>query len=302
MLAEKALAPMIPAPETFPYTVRVVSELLESNGSTSQATICGASLALMDAGVPIKAAVAGISIGMVSRGEEYLLLTDILGEEDFHGDMDFKVAGTEKGITAIQLDMKARGIVQDRIVETLSQARKARLFILEEMKKVIAAPRDDISKYAPRMITIKVDTDKIGKVIGPGGKTINRIQDETGAVIEIEDDGTVFISSTSADAAIAARKAIEALTQEVEIGKIYEGKVVSIRDFGAFVEILPGQDGMCHVSELDEKYIKKVTDVCNVGDMVSVQVTAIDDQGRVRLSRKAAMKAQREKENVRQET
>jgi len=297
MLAEKALMPVMPSPEVFPYTVRVVSELLESNGSTSQATICAASLALMDAGVPITRAVAGISIGMVSEGDKYLLLTDILGEEDFHGDMDFKVAGTEQGITAIQLDMKARGIAQDRIVEALAKARGARLLILGDMNKVIAAPRGDISKYAPRMITLKIETDKIGKVIGPGGKTINRIQDETGATIEIEDDGTIFISSTDSQAAQAAKEAIEALTAEVEVGKIYEGKVVSIRDFGAFVEILPGQDGMCHVSELDEKYVKKVTDVCNVGDTVQVKVTGIDDQGRVRLSRKAAMQAQKAGEN-----
>ncbi|MHC4981571.1 MAG: polyribonucleotide nucleotidyltransferase [Planctomycetota bacterium] len=293
MLAEKALAPVMPTSEAFPYTVRVVSELLESNGSTSQATICGASLALMDAGVPIKRPVAGISIGMVSDGDGYTLLSDIVGDEDFHGDMDFKVSGTEKGVTAIQLDMKARGITQDRIVETLERARRARLYILGEMKKVIPEPRREISEYAPRMIILKIDTDKIGKVIGPAGKTINRIQDETGAIIEIEDDGTVFISSTDADSANAAKETIEALTAEVEVGKIYEGKVVSIRDFGAFVEILPGQDGMCHVSELDEKYVKKVTDICNVGDAVLVKVTAIDDQGRVRLSRKAAMKAQR---------
>jgi len=213
--------------------------------------------------------------------------------------MDFKVAGTEQGITAIQLDMKARGIAQDRIVETLEMARKARLFLLQEMKKVIPAPRSDISKYAPRMITLKIDPEKIGKVIGPGGKTINRIQDETDTVIEVEDDGTIFISSVSADGAKTAKETIEALTAEVEVGKIYEGKVVSVRDFGAFVEILPGQDGMCHVSELDEKYVKKVSDVCNVGDTLVVKVTGIDDQGRVRLSRKAAMKTQKEGDNLR---
>ncbi len=289
MLAENALQAIMPTSEQFPYTVRVVAEILESNGSTSQAAICGASLALMDAGVPVKAAVAGISIGMVSKDDRYLLLTDIVGEEDFHGDMDFKVAGTREGITAIQLDMKSRGIVQSRVVETLERARVARLFLLEQMNQVIAEPRVEISRYAPRMIMLKIDTEKIGKVIGPGGKMINRIQDETGAVIEIEDDGRVFIACVEAEGAEAAKKAVEGLTAEAEIGKIYEGKVVSIRDFGAFVEILPGQDGMCHVSELDDKYIKQVTDAVNVGDVVKVKVVSVDDQGRIRLSRKAAI-------------
>jgi len=299
MLAEKAIAPVMPVPDDFPYTVRVVSELLESNGSTSQATICGASLALMDAGVPVSSAVAGISIGMVSNDDnsEHVLLTDIMGEEDFHGDMDFKVAGTAKGITAIQLDMKARGIPQDRIVATLEQARQARLFLLEQMGKIIAEPRSSISPYAPRMVTLKIDPQKIGKVIGPGGKTINRIQDETGATIDIEDDGTVFISSSQAEGVEAARKEVEGLTAEAEVGKIYEGKVVSVRDFGAFVEILPGQDGMCHVSELDDKYVKKVTDVCQVGDTMRVKVVSVDDQGKIRLSRKAVLKEEKSGKN-----
>jgi polyribonucleotide nucleotidyltransferase len=290
MLAEKAIAAVMPTKDDFPYTVRVVSELLESNGSTSQATVCGASLALMDAGVPTSAAVAGISIGMVCDDERCVLLTDIIGEEDFHGDMDFKVAGTQKGLTAIQLDMKARGIPQDRIVETLAQAREAREFLLAEMGKAIAEPRPEISRFAPRMLIVKIDPDMIGKLIGPGGKTINKIQEETGADIDVEDDGTVFISCVDAAGAEAAKAAVEGLTAEVEVGKIYEGKVVSVRDFGAFVEILPGQDGMCHVSELDDRYVKKVTDVCNVGDIVPVKVVAVDDQGKVRLSRKAALK------------
>jgi len=291
-LAEKAVQAVMPSPEEFPYTVRVVAELLGSNGSTSQATICGASLALMDAGVPIKAPVAGISIGMVhdeDKPERYTLLTDIIGEEDFHGDMDFKVAGTGRGITAIQLDMKASGIPQDRIVQTLDQAKKARLHILEAMNRVLDKPRADISKLAPRMFTLKVPTSKIGKIIGPGGSTINRIQEQTGASIDIEDDGTVYIASTDAAGAEAARREIEGLTAEVELGRIYKGKVVSIRDFGAFIEVLPGVDGLCHVSELSDKYVKKVTDVCQIGDELEVKVINIDDQGRVKLSRKALL-------------
>ncbi len=290
MLAEKSIQYVMPSNEEFPYTVRVVADILESNGSTSQATVCGATLALMDAGVPLKAPVAGISIGMVSDAERYILLTDIMGEEDFHGDMDFKVAGTINGITGIQLDMKVRGICHDRIVEALQKALKARLFILEEMAKVIAEPRPEISQYAPAMFIIKIDPEKIGKVIGPGGKTINAIQDETGASIDIEDDGTVYISCADRESAKKARTAVEDLTAEVEIGKIYTGKVVTIRDFGAFVQVLPGTDGLCHVSELDDKYVKSVQDVCKVGDVMTVKVIDVDDQGRVKLSRKAAMK------------
>ncbi len=289
-LAEKSVEGMLPPKDSFPYTIRVVSDILESNGSTSMATVCGATLSLMDAGVPIKAPVAGISIGMVSDEDKYVLLTDIMGEEDFHGDMDFKVAGTQNGITGIQLDLKRRFITQQHVVESLRQAKQARQFILQEMDKVIAAPRDVLSPYAPRMITISINPEKIGKVIGPGGKTINRIQEETGATIDIENDGTVFIACVNAEGAESAKKAVEDLTEEVEMGKIYEGKVVSIRDFGAFIEILPGQDGLCHVSELEDRYVKNVTDVVNVGDTVAAKVIAIDDQGRVKLSRKAAMK------------
>ncbi|MCD6364387.1 MAG: polyribonucleotide nucleotidyltransferase [Planctomycetes bacterium] len=294
-LAEKALEAVMPKEEDFPYTVRIVADILESNGSTSMATVCGGSLSLMDAGVPIKAAVAGISIGMVSEEDRYVLLTDIIGEEDFHGDMDFKIAGTRKGVTGIQLDMKARGIPQDRIVETLERARQARLQILAEMEKVIDKPREQLSRYAPRMFTVKINPDLIGKLIGPGGKMINKIQQDTGATIDIEDDGTVFISCVDAAGAEEAKNMVEALTEEVKLGKIYRGKVVSIRDFGAFVEILPGQDGLCHVSELDEKYVKNVSDVCNVGDIIEAKVIAIDDQGRVKLSRKAAL---REKKTI----
>ena len=264
--------------------------MLESNGSTSQAAVCGGTLALMDAGVPIKAPVAGISIGMISQGDRYVLLTDIMGEEDFHGDMDFKVAGTATGITGIQMDMKSRALVQDRVVAALDKARTARLKILEEIAKVIPEPRAEISRYAPRMLMIQVDTEKIGKVIGPGGKTINRIQEETGATIDVENDGTIYISSVDAEGAEKAKAEILALTEDAEVGKIYTGKVVSIQSFGAFIEILPGQDGLCHVSELDAGYVKDVKDVCKIGDELTVKVISIDNQGRVKLSRKATMK------------
>jgi polyribonucleotide nucleotidyltransferase len=289
-LAEKSLEAVMPSQDDFPYTVRVVADIMESNGSTSQAAVSGGALALMDAGVPIKAAVAGISVGMVSEGDKYVLLTDIIGEEDFHGDMDFKIAGTAKGITGIQLDMKAKGIPQDRIVETLAQAHTGRLFILDEMAKVLAKPRPEISQFAPRMLTIKINPEKIGKVIGPGGKVINKIQDETGATIDIEEDGTIFIACANAEGAEAAKMAVAGLTQEVSVGSVYNGTVVSIREFGAFIEILPGQDGLCHVSELDEKYVKNVNDVVKVGDTLRVKVISIDDQGRVKLSRKAVQK------------
>ncbi len=289
-LAEKSIETVLPDTADFPYTIRIVADMLESNGSTSMATICGGTLSLMDAGVPIKAPVAGISIGMVSDGDKYLLLTDIVGEEDYHGDMDFKVAGTESGITGIQLDVKSSGITQDRIPEVLAQARQARLKIIEQMKKVIDKPRPELNPYAPRMLTIKIDPEKIGKVIGPGGKMINKIQDETKATIDIENDGTIFIASTAGTGAEAARDAIEALTEEAKLGKIYTGKVVSIRDFGAFIEILPGQDGLCHVSELAEGYVKKAADVCKVGETVTAKIIAIDDQGRIKLSLKAAKK------------
>ncbi len=288
-LAEKSIQPVMPSTDDFPYTVRLVAEMMGSNGSTSMATICGGTLALMDAGVPISAPVAGISIGMVSEGDKYLLLTDIVGEEDFHGDMDYKVAGTAKGITGIQLDMKARGLPQERMAEVLEQARKARITILDQMNAVMSEPRKEISAFAPRMLTIKIDPEKIGKVIGPGGKTIKRIQEATGANIDIEDDGTVFVSCVDSEGAKAALAEVEGLTAQVQVGRIYEGKVVSIRDFGAFIEILPGQDGLCHVSELDTSFVKNVTDVMDVGDVVKTKVISIDDQGRVKLSRKAAL-------------
>ncbi|MFW5840365.1 MAG: S1 RNA-binding domain-containing protein, partial [Planctomycetota bacterium] len=256
---------------------------------TSQAAVTGGCLALMDAGVPIKATVAGISIGMVSDGDDYVLLTDIMGEEDFHGDMDFKVAGSKNGITGIQLDMKSRGIPQDRVLSTLEQAKKARLEIIETMEKCIPGPRKETSQYAPRLLTIMIDPEKIGKVIGPGGKMINKIQDETGATIDIEDDGTIFIGSADAEGAEAARKWIEDITAEAKVGAVYQGKVVSIRDFGAFIEVLPGQDALCHVSDLDVAYVKNPGDVVSVGDTVEVKCINIDDQGRIKVSRKALM-------------
>jgi polyribonucleotide nucleotidyltransferase len=288
-LAEKSLQAVMPDKDDFPYTVRLVADILESNGSTSQAAVTGGALALMDAGVPIKAPVAGISIGMVSDENEYKLLTDIMGEEDFHGDMDFKVAGTREGITGIQLDMKARGIPQDRIEATLAQAKRARGKIIDAMEKIIAQPREDISRFAPRMLTIQIDSEKIGKVIGPGGKTINRIQDETGATIDIEEDGTIYIACSEAAGAEEAMRQVEGLTAEAQLDRVYKGKVVSIRDFGAFIEILPGQDALCHVSDLDVSYVKHPGDVVNVGDEIEVKCINIDDQGRVKVSRKALM-------------
>ncbi len=289
-LAEKSIEPVMPEIDVFPYTVRVVADMLESNGSTSMATICGATLSMMDAGVPIRNPVAGISIGMVSEGDEYALLTDIIGEEDFHGDMDFKVAGTANGITGIQLDMKARGIPHDRTRKALEQAKQARLYILGEMAKCIDKPREELNKYAPRLLVVRINPEKIGKIIGPGGKTINRIQSETGATIDIEEDGTIYIGCTSAEGAEAARAEIEGMTAEAQVGQVYTGTVVSITDFGAFIEILPGQDGLCHVSELSADYVNKVADVVNLGDTLEVKVINIDDNGRIKLSRKALMK------------
>ena len=288
-LAEKSLRAIMPSNEEFPYTVRLVADIMESNGSTSQAATSGGTLALMDAGVPIKAPVAGISIGMVSDDEadKYILLTDIVGEEDFHGDMDFKVAGSKNGITGIQLDMKARGIKQDRIVATLEQARKARFEIIDKIVEAIDQPAK-LSQFAPRMISIKIDPSKIGKVIGPGGKMINKIQDETGANVDIEEDGTIYISSKG-EGAKAAADFIKSLTEDAELNKIYKGKVVSMRDFGAFIEILPGQEGLCHVSELSTEYVNDPADVCKVGDEMEVKVIGIDDQGKIKVSRKCVL-------------
>jgi polyribonucleotide nucleotidyltransferase len=253
-LAERSLIAVLPGVEEFPYTVRIISDILESNGSSSMASSCGGCLALMDAGVPITKMVAGISVGLVQEGDKIALLTDIIGEEDHFGDMDFKVCGTRDGITAIQLDIKTEGIDHKVIRQTLHRAKEARLVILDKMAKTLPAPREAISPFAPRLLTVKIDPEKIGKLIGPGGKTIKRIQEETGARIDIEDDGTVYISAVDGAAAEKCRDIVEAMTAEVKVGRIYTGRVVSIKDFGAFVEIAPDTDGLCHVSELSDKY------------------------------------------------
>jgi polyribonucleotide nucleotidyltransferase len=288
-LAERSLEAVLPSPEDFPYTVRIVSDIMESNGSSSMASVCGGTLSLMDAGVPIRHPVAGISIGMVHDDRRYLLLTDILGEEDHFGDMDFKVAGTQVGVTAIQLDLKARTITQTQIVEALEKARVARLKILKEMLVCLREPRAEISKWAPRLLMLKVDPDKIGKIIGPGGKGIKALEANTGAHVDIEDDGTVYVSSVDAEKAQAAYDAIQQINEGVKLGKIYNGRVVSIKDFGAFIEVGPGMEGLCHISELSDGYVKRVTDVCAIGDAMRVKVILIDDTGRVKLSRKQAI-------------
>jgi len=289
-LAERSVNPVLPPVEKFPYTIRVISDILESNGSSSMASVCGATLGLMDAGVPITDPVAGISIGLVKESDDqWALLTDIIGAEDHHGDMDFKVAGTQRGITGIQLDLKIDGINEDIIRETLTQAREARIEILRKMLSVIREPRADISKYAPRLLRTKIDPDKIGALIGPGGKNIRQIQESTGTVIEVDDDGWVTVASTNREWAEAALAQVEACTATVQIGKIYTGRVASVKDFGAFVEILPGRDGLCHISELSSEYVSSVTDVCNVGDEIKVLVIDIDEHDRVKLSRKRAL-------------
>jgi len=288
-LAERSLIAVLPTVDVFPYTVRIISDILESNGSSSMASSCGGCLALMDAGVPITKPVAGISVGLVQENGKTALLTDILGEEDHFGDMDFKVCGTRDGITAIQLDIKIEGIDYKIIRETLHRAKAARMKILDAMAKALPGPRKEISQWAPRLLTIQINPEKIGKIIGPGGKNIKALQADTGANIDIEDDGTVYISSTDAAAAEKCRDIIEAMTAEVKVGKIYTGRVVSIKDFGAFVEIAPETDGLCHVSELSDKYVERVMDVVQMGQEVKVKVLLIDDQGRIKLSRKAAM-------------
>jgi polyribonucleotide nucleotidyltransferase len=289
-LAERALEPVLPTPQQFPYVVRLVSDILESNGSSSMASVCGGTLALLDAGVPLIRPVAGISIGLVGDGSRDVLLTDIIGEEDHFGDMDFKVAGTTEGITAIQLDLKIRGLRMALIAATLEQARLARLTILDKMKATIATHRPQISAYAPRLLTIHINPEKIGKVIGPGGKTIKKIVETTGAKIDIEDDGTVFISAVGMEAAERAREEVERLTEDVKVGRIYTGRVTSVKDFGAFIEVTPGVDGLCHISELSDKYLKNVGEAVKIGQEVRVKVIAIDDQGRIKLSRKQVLR------------
>jgi polyribonucleotide nucleotidyltransferase len=288
-LAERALQPLLPDYEQFPYTVRVVSEILESNGSSSMATVCGGSLALMDAGVPIKAACAGVAMGLIKEGKKVAVLTDILGSEDHLGDMDFKVAGTSRGITSIQMDIKIEGLDLKTMEEALEKARKGRLHILKEMNKVLAAPRKELSKYAPRIITLMIKPDKIGDVIGPKGKTIRSIQDATGATITIEDSGLVTIASVGGEGGEKARKMIEAMVAEPEVGAVYEGVVKSTTNFGAFVEILPGVEGLLHISELQHGRTEKTEDVVKKGDTVRVKLLEVDDKGRMRLSRKALL-------------
>ncbi|HDQ15591.1 MAG TPA: polyribonucleotide nucleotidyltransferase, partial [Bacteroidetes bacterium] len=283
-LAEKALVSVLPSKEEFPYTIRVVSEVLGSNGSSSQAAVCGSSLSLMDAGVPIKKVVAGVAMGLITKGKEYEILTDIQGIEDHSGDMDFKVAGTSQGITAIQLDIKLDGISMQVVKETLDKAKAARLKILEVMNKAIAEPRAELSKYAPRIYTLQIKPDKIRDVIGPGGKVINEIIDKTGVAIDIEQDGQMFVTSTSSEGADKAIEWIKKLTEEVEIGKTYSGEVTRLMDFGVFVEVLPGQEGLVHISEMAPFRVNKVEDVVKVGDEVPVKVKEIDSQGRINLT------------------
>ncbi|MBC2578907.1 polyribonucleotide nucleotidyltransferase [Clostridium sp. DJ247] len=298
-LAEKALEPLIPSEDEFPYTIRLVSEVLSSNGSTSQASVCGSTLALLDAGVPIKRPAAGIAMGLITSEDlsQEGILTDIQGIEDFFGDMDFKVAGTEVGITAIQFDTKIAGLSNQCIKDTLEQARKGRLFILSKMNECISEPREELSKYAPKTYTMSIDPDKIRDVIGAGGKVINKIIAETGVKIDIKEDGKIFVMSDDSVCAKRALKIIDDLTREVKVGEIYLGKVTKITTFGAFVEILPGKEGLVHISKLDFARVNKVEDIVSVGDEILVKVTEIDNQGRVNLSRKDAIKDSEEKDS-----
>jgi polyribonucleotide nucleotidyltransferase len=287
-LAERALVPVLPAEEEFPYTVRVVSEVLESNGSSSMATVCGGSLALMDAGVPIKSAVAGIAMGLVKEGEQVRVLTDILGDEDHLGDMDFKVAGTTEGVTAIQMDNKVGGVTRDVMRQALHQARDARLFVLSVMQRAIEQPRHEVSAFAPRIVTLHIKPDKIRDVIGPGGKVIRGLVEETGCKIDIEDDGTVLIASSDSAAMEKAISSIEAIVAEPEVGRIYKGTVRKIVEFGAFVEILPGTDGLLHISQLADHRVRRVEDVVHEGDEIMVKVLEVDRGGKIRLSLREA--------------
>jgi polyribonucleotide nucleotidyltransferase len=295
-LAERALLPVLPDEKAFPYTIRIVSEILESNGSSSMATVCSGSLSMMDAGVPIKAPVAGIAMGLIKEGDDIAVLSDILGDEDHLGDMDFKVAGTTEGVTALQMDIKIHGVTKDIMRQALKQAREGRLHILAVMDKTLNVARGDISAHAPRIVSIKVRQDKIRDIIGPGGKVIRGIVEETGCKIDIEDDGTVFIASSEEAGMKRAIEIIEGITMEAQVGKIYKGKVVRIVDFGAFVEIMPGTDGLLHISQIGPGRVQKVTDVLKEGDEIQVKVLEIDRSGKIRLSRKEAM-AEAEKAN-----
>ena len=288
-LAERALAEVVPDSKEFPYTIRLVSEVLSSNGSSSMASVCGSTLALMDSGVPIKAPVAGVAMGLITEGERYAILTDIIGMEDFLGDMDFKVAGSAQGITALQLDLKLQGISPNLLHDAMMQARLARLFILDQMLQVLPEPRADISQYAPRITTTKIDPEKIGALIGPGGKNVRKLQEEFQVKVDIEEDGTVFISSVSREGTMLALERIRGMTETPKLGNIYTGKISRIEDYGVFVEIAPGTDGMVHVSQLDTEMVKNPRDHFKLGDDMMVMVTAIDDAGKIRLSRQAVL-------------
>jgi len=285
-LAKRGLQAVMPDMESFPYVVRVVSEITESNGSSSMASVCGSSLSLMDAGIPIKAPVAGIAMGLIKEGEQFAVLSDILGDEDHLGDMDFKVAGTEKGVTALQMDIKIDGITREIMEVALAQAREGRFHILNKMNEAIAKPRQEMSEYAPRITTIRISPDKIRDVIGKGGVTIRAITEETGATIDIDDDGTIRIASVNKTASDEAQRRIEEITADVEVGKIYDGKVTRVMDFGAFVTILPGRDGMVHISQISSDRVQNANDKLSVGDVIKVKVLDIDKQGRIRLSMK----------------
>ncbi len=291
-LAERALAPVLPDEGEFPYTIRIVSEVLESNGSSSMATVCGGSLSLMQAGVPVKAAVAGVAMGLIKEGDEVRVLSDILGDEDHLGDMDFKVAGTRDGVTAVQMDIKIGGVTRAVMQQALEQAREARLHILGKMDEALAAPRADLSTYAPRIVTIRIKPDRIRDLIGPGGKMIRSIVEETGCKIDVEDDGTVLVASADGGSMQRAIDRIRGLTAEAEVGKIYRGTVRKVVDFGAFVEIMPGTDGLVHISQLANERVRQVTDVVKEGDVIDVKVLEVDKSGKIRLSRKEALRQQ----------
>ncbi|MDH3423104.1 MAG: polyribonucleotide nucleotidyltransferase [Gemmatimonadota bacterium] len=288
-LAERAVQPMLPAYDEFPYTIRIVSDVLESNGSSSMATVCGSSLALMDAGVPIKSPIAGVAMGLIKEGDDVAILTDILGLEDALGDMDFKVAGTRDGVTSIQMDIKIQGLKVEILQEALQRAKKGRIHILDLMDQVLSEPRTDLSQYAPRIVSIQINPEKIGEIIGPKGKTIRAIQEESGAQIDIDDSGLVKIAAVSGEAGLRAREMIEAIVKDPEVGRIYEGPVKNVTTFGAFIEIMPGTEGLCHISELQEARTERTEDVLNKGDITKVKLLSIDEKGRLRLSRKAAL-------------
>ncbi len=288
-LAEKAIQPLLPAYDDFPYTIRLVSDVLESNGSSSMASVCGASLALMAAGVPTQASCAGVAMGLIKEDDRVAILTDILGLEDALGDMDFKVAGTRKGITAIQMDIKIQGLTHEILQEALERANKGRIHILDIMDQTLGKPMDDLSEHAPRIVSIQINPEKIGEIIGPKGKTIRAIQDESGATIDIDDSGLVKIAAVSGEAGARAREMVEAIVQEPEVGRIYEGPVKNVTTFGAFIEIMPGTEGLCHISELQEGRTEKTEDVLKKGDITRVKLMAIDERGRLKLSRKAAL-------------